>query len=230
VVCGGAEGSVDPLSVGGFSAARALCVSYNDTPEQASRPFDADRAGFVLSEGAAILVIEKLSHAKARGATPLAILSGYGTSADAYHLTAGHPEGLGAQKAMRNALKMAELEPAAIDYVNAHSTSTSVGDSAEIAAIAGVFEGRGKDLMVSATKSATGHLLGAAGALEAAFSIKALTDGMIPATLNLENPDETADQFDLVPKVAKKQAIRHVLSNAFGFGGVNASLIFSKAD
>ncbi len=230
VVCGGAEGSVDPLSVGGFSASRALCTSFNDTPEKASRPFDADRAGFVLSEGAAILVIEKLSHAKARGATPLAILSGYGTSADAYHLTAGHPEGLGAQKAMRNALKMAELEPAAIDYVNAHSTSTSVGDSAEIAAIAGTFAGRGKDLMVSATKSATGHLLGAAGALEAAFSVKALMDDMVPATLNLENPDAAADQFDLVPKVAKKKPLRHVLSNAFGFGGVNASLIFSKAE
>ncbi|WP_339758826.1 beta-ketoacyl-ACP synthase II [uncultured Hoeflea sp.] len=227
VVCGGAEGSVDPISIGGFAAARALCTAYNDEPARASRPFDQARAGFVLSEGAAVLVIERLSHATARGATPLAILSGYGTSADAYHLTAGHPDGIGAQKAMRKALKMAGLTPADIDYVNAHSTSTGVGDAAEIAAISHVFAGRGQDLSVSATKSSTGHLLGAAGAIEAMFSVLALRDGVMPATINLDLPDEAAAQFDLVPNTPRRKKLKHVLSNAFGFGGVNASLVFS---
>jgi len=227
-VVGGAEGSVDPISIGGFAAARALCTSFNDKPESASRPFDAARAGFVLSEGAAVLVIEKLSHARARGATPLAVVSGYGTSADAYHLTAGHPEGLGAQVAMRNALRMADIPPEDVDYINAHSTSTEVGDAAEIAAISGVFGARGKSLAISSTKSSTGHLLGAAGAIEAAFSVMALRDQVMPATLNLENPDPDADRFDLVPKTPKKKALRHVLSNSFGFGGVNASLVFSR--
>ncbi|WP_420410472.1 beta-ketoacyl-ACP synthase II [Hoeflea sp.] len=230
VVCGGAEGSVDPISIGGFAAARALCTAYNDDPARASRPFDQSRAGFVLSEGAAMLVIERLSHARERGATPLAILSGYGTSADAYHLTAGHPEGIGAQKAMRNAMKMAGLAPGDIDYINAHSTSTGVGDAAEIAAISHVFAGRGQDLAVSATKSATGHLLGAAGAIEAVFSTLALRDGIIPATINLETPDEEAARFDLVPNVPRKKTLKHVLSNAFGFGGVNASLVFSAVE
>lgn len=155
-------------------------------------------------------------------------MSGYGTSADAYHLTAGHPEGLGAQKAMGDALKMAGLGVADIDYVNAHSTSTQVGDLAEIKGIGNLFSGRGKDLLVSATKSATGHLLGAAGGIEAVFSVKALIEGIVPATLNLDTPDPEADRFDLVPKQARQKALRHVLSNAFGFGGVNASLIFSK--
>lgn len=230
VVCGGAEGSVDPISIGGFAAARALCTAYNDEPAKASRPFDQSRAGFVLSEGAAVLVIEKLSHATARGATPLAMLSGYGTSADAYHLTAGHPDGIGAQKAMRNALKMAGLTPADIDYINAHSTSTGVGDAAEIAAIGHVFAGRGLDLPVSATKSSTGHLLGAAGAIEAVFSIQALRGGIMPATINLDTPDEAAARFDLVPNTPRKKTLKHVLSNAFGFGGVNASLVFSAVE
>ncbi|OCW58749.1 beta-ketoacyl-ACP synthase II [Hoeflea olei] len=227
VVCGGAEGSVDPISIGGFAAARALCTSFNDDPARASRPFDQARAGFVLSEGAAMLVIERLSHARGRGATPLAILSGYGTSADAYHLTAGHPDGIGAQKAMRSALAMAGLAPGEIDYINAHSTSTGVGDAAEIAAIGHVFAGRGQDLPMSATKSSTGHLLGAAGAIEAVFSIMALREGIIPATINLDHPDEAAARFDLVPKVPRRKKLTHVLSNAFGFGGVNASLVFS---
>lgn len=230
VVCGGAEGSVDPISIGGFAAARALCTAYNDDPASASRPFDQSRAGFVLSEGAAVLVIERLSHATARGATPLAILSGYGTSADAYHLTAGHPDGVGAQKAMRNALKMAGLAPADIDYINAHSTSTGVGDAAEIAALSHVFAGRGQDLSVSATKSATGHLMGAAGAIEAVFSVLALRDGIMPATINLDTPDEAAARFDLVPNTPREKKLGHVLSNAFGFGGVNASLVFSAVE
>ena len=228
-IVGGAEGSVDPISVGGFGASRALSTAFNDDPTKASRPFDRKRDGFVLSEGAAVLVIEKLSHAKARGATPLAVLSGYGTSADAYHLTSGSPDGAGAQTAMRNALKMGGLTPADIDYVNAHSTSTEVGDAAEIAGISALFAGRGKDLAVTATKSATGHLLGAAGAMAAIIAIEAIRHGMVPATLNLDEPDEAADRFDLVPHKAKAKDLRHVLVNAFGFGGVNAALVFSKA-
>lgn len=225
-VVGGAEGSVDPISVGGFGAARALSTAFNDDPQAASRPFDRRRDGFVLAEGAAVLVIERLSHAKARGATPLAILSGYGTSADAYHLTAGEPSGAGAQTAMRNALKMAGVSPGEIDYINAHSTSTGVGDAAELAGIEAVFANRGKDLAISSTKSATGHLMGAAGAIESVFSILAIRNGILPPTRNLEDPD-VGEQFDLVPKVAKAKTVRHALSNSFGFGGVNASLVFS---
>jgi 3-oxoacyl-[acyl-carrier-protein] synthase II len=225
-IVGGAEGSVDPLSIGGFGAARALSTDYNDNPSAASRPFDAKRDGFVLAEGAAVLVIERLSHAQARGAAPLAIVAGYGTSADAYHLTAGEPNGAGAQQAMNKALKMANVSPGDIGYINAHATSTAVGDAAEIAAIGAVFPNRAKDLAVSSTKSSTGHLLGAAGAIEAVFSILAIRSGLLPPTLNLDQPD-VGEQFDLVPKVAKPKAIRHALSNSFGFGGVNASLIFS---
>lgn len=225
-VVGGAEGSIDPISVGGFGAARALSTSFNDNPPAASRPFDAKRDGFVLAEGAAVLVIERLSHARARGAVPLAIVSGYGTSADAYHLTAGEPSGAGAQAAMRNALKMAGLDPADIGYINGHSTSTAVGDAAELAGIGAVFANRGKDLAISSTKSATGHLMGAAGALEAVYSIQALRHGTLPPTLNLDEPD-VGEAFDLVPKFAKHKPIRHALSNSFGFGGVNASLVLS---
>jgi 3-oxoacyl-[acyl-carrier-protein] synthase II len=227
-VVGGAEGSVDPVSIGGFSAARALNTSFNDNPQGASRPFDRDRAGFVLAEGAAVLVIEKLSHAKKRGATPLAVLAGYGTSADAYHLTSGEPTGAGAQQAMRKAIAMAGISSDAIGYVNAHATSTEVGDAAEIAGISAVFGERGKDLAISSTKSATGHMLGAAGAIEAVISVEALRHQIVPATLNLENPDETAARFDLVPKVPHEKQLDYALSNAFGFGGVNASLVFGK--
>ena len=225
-VVGGAEGSIDPISVGGFGAARALSTAFNDNPPAASRPFDAHRDGFVLAEGAAVLVIERLSHARARGAVPMAVLSGYGTSADAYHLTAGEPDGAGAQVAMRNALRMAGLSPADIDYINGHSTSTAVGDAAELAGIGAVFAGRGKDLAISSTKSATGHLMGAAGALEAVYSIEAIRHGMLPPTLNLDQPN-VGEAFDLVPKTAKPKAIKHVLSNSFGFGGVNAALVLS---
>jgi 3-oxoacyl-[acyl-carrier-protein] synthase II len=225
-VVGGAEGSIDPISVGGFGAARALSTAFNENPQAASRPFDAKRDGFVLAEGAAVLVIERLSHAVARGATPLAILSGYGTSADAYHLTSGEPGGAGAQVAMRNALRMAGVSPGEIDYINAHSTSTEVGDAAEIAGISAVFANRGKDLAISSTKSATGHLMGAAGAIESVFGILAIRNAMAPPTLNLDEPN-VGEQFDLVPKVAKAKAIGHVLSNSFGFGGVNASLVLS---
>lgn len=228
-VVGGAEGSVDPISIGGFGASRALSASYADAPEKASRPFDKGHDGFVLSEGAAVLVIEKLSHALARGATPLAVVAGYGTSADAYHLTAGAPDGAGAQVAMRNALTMAGIDQSQVGYVNAHATSTAVGDTAEIAGIAAVFPNRGKDLAVSSTKSATGHLLGAAGAIEAIISVKALREGLLPPTINLDDPVEEADVFDLVPNAAKPKAIDYALSNSFGFGGVNAALVFGKA-
>lgn len=227
MVCGGAEGSVDPISIGGFAASRALDTSHNDTPTEASRPFDKGHSGFVLSEGAAVVVIEKLSHAVARGATPLAIAAGYGTSADAYHLTSGSPDGAGAQVAMRQAIKMAGLTPDDIGYVNAHATSTEVGDNAEINGIRNLFGDRGQSLAVSSTKSATGHMLGAAGAIEAVISILALRRQMLPPTLNLHDPEEVARQFDLVPLKAKAKALTHVLSNSFGFGGVNASLVFS---
>ena len=227
MICGGAEGSVDPVSIGGFAASRALDTSHNDTPQAASRPFDKGHSGFVLAEGAAVVVIEKLSHALARGATPLAIAAGYGTSADAYHLTSGAPDGAGAQVAMRQAIKMAGLTPDDIGYVNAHATSTEVGDNAEINGIRNLFGDRGQSLAVSSTKSATGHMLGAAGAIEAVFSILALRHQMLPPTLNLEDPEDVAKQFDLVPNTAKPKALKHVLSNSFGFGGVNASLVFS---
>ncbi len=228
-VVGGAEGSVDPISIGGFGASRALSSSYNDEPHKASRPFDKGHDGFILAEGAAVLVIEKLSHAQARGAVPLAVLAGYGTSADAYHLTAGSPDGAGAQVAMRNALRMAGIDQSQVGYVNAHATSTAVGDAAEIAGIAAVFAGRGKDLAISSTKSATGHLLGAAGALEAIISVQTLREGILPPTINLDDPIEEADAFDLVPNVAKPKVLNYALSNSFGFGGVNAALVFGKA-
>ncbi|WP_240229616.1 beta-ketoacyl-ACP synthase II [Devosia lacusdianchii] len=227
-VVGGAEGSVDPISLGGFGASRALATTFNDTPDKASRPFDKGHDGFVLSEGAAVLVIEKLSHAKARGATPLAVLAGYGTSADAYHLTAGSPDGAGAQVAMRNAIEMAGIDQSQIGYVNAHATSTAVGDAAELAGIGAVFPGRGKDLAISSTKSATGHMLGAAGAMEAVISIQALREGLLPASINIVDPMEEAAAFDLVANQPKAKAVDYVLSNSFGFGGVNAALVFGK--
>ncbi|MCZ4272731.1 beta-ketoacyl-ACP synthase II [Maritalea porphyrae] len=227
-ICGGAEACVDPVSIGGFGAARALAIDFNDTPAAASRPFDKNHAGFVLSEGAAVLVLERLSHAQKRGATPLAIISGYGTSGDAFHLTASAPDGEGGQRAMKQALRMAQLEPKDISYINAHSTSTPVGDSAEIAGISAVFESRGKDLPVTSTKSSVGHLLGAAGAIEAIYSILAMRNKIVPAGLNIEDPTPEADKYELAPNASKEWDIKHVLSNGFGFGGVNASLIFSE--
>ena len=227
MVCGGAEGSVDPISIGGFAASRALDTSHNDTPTEASRPFDKGHSGFVLAEGAAVIVIERLSHALKRGARPLAIVAGYGTSADAYHLTSGSPDGAGAQVAMNQAIRNAGLKPEDIGYVNAHATSTEVGDNAEINGIRAVFGDRGQSLAVSSTKSATGHMLGAAGAIEAVISILALRNQMLPPTLNLHDPEDVAKQFDLVPLKAKAKALKHALSNSFGFGGVNASLVFS---
>lgn len=227
-LCGGTEGCVDPVAIGGFTAAKALSFNFNDEPTKASRPFDADHDGFVLSEGAAALVIERLSHAEARGATPLAIVSGYGTTTDAHHVTAGWPDGREAARAMRLALGMAGLGPEAIGYVNAHATSTPVGDAAELAALTSVFGAAGGGVPVSSTKSATGHMLGAAGAIEAIFSILALRHQTLPAGLNIERPMAEAEGVDLVAGAARAAAVDHVLSNAFGFGGVNAALVFSR--
>jgi 3-oxoacyl-[acyl-carrier-protein] synthase II len=229
-ICGGADACVDPVAIGGFAAARALSTGFNEAPAAASRPFDKQRDGFVLSEGAATIVIERLSHARARGAAPLAILAGYGTTTDAYHVAAGRPDGAMASAAMRAALKMAETEPSDVDYVNAHSTSTPVGDAAEISALRSVFSRRGRDLVVTSTKSATGHLLGAAGALEAVFSVMSLLKDMTPPGLNLDAPDEDAAVFDLSPGGPSSRRLRAVLSNSFGFGGVNAALVFANAE
>ena len=226
-ICGGAESTIDRVSLGSFAAARALGSAFNDEPAKASRPFDAARDGFVMGEGAGILVIEALDHALARGATPIAELVGYGTSADAFHLTAGPEDGSGAARAMRIALAQAEVEPAVVGHLNAHATSTPVGDLGELAAIKSVF-GQGKGPAISSTKSATGHLLGAAGGLEAVFTVLALRDGVIPPTLNLENPDEAAAGLDLVALTARKADLDYALSNGFGFGGVNASVLFKK--
>jgi len=226
-LCGGTEACVDLVALGGFAAARALSTSFNEEPEKASRPFDRDRDGFVMGEGAGLLVIEALEHAQARGATILAELTGYGTSADAYHITSGPEDGSGARRAMEAALKQAGLQPADVAHLNAHSTSTPVGDRGELAAIKAVFGGKG-GIAISATKSATGHLLGAAGGLEAIFTILALRDQIAPPTLNLENSDEAAAGLDLVAKAALPLAMEHAISNGFGFGGVNASAVFRR--
>jgi 3-oxoacyl-[acyl-carrier-protein] synthase II len=226
---GGTEGCVDPLALAGFNALKALSTR-NDEPQLASRPFDRDRDGFVMGEGAGLMVIETLEHAEARGATPLALISGYGTSADAYHITAGPEDGSGAAAAIRRALAMAGLEPGDIGYVNAHATSTPVGDRAEIASLRNVFGDGVVRLPVSSTKSATGHLLGAAGGVESIFSALAVINDILPPTLNLDNPDETMADLDLVPRTARSQPLRHALCNGFGFGGVNASLIVSKLE
>lgn len=226
-VCGGAEAAIDRVSLGGFAAARALSSGFNDTPSRASRPFDRDRDGFVMGEGAGVLVIEALDHALARGATPLAELVGYGTSADAYHLTAGPEDGSGARRAMTQALAQAGVEPAQVQHLNAHATSTPVGDKGELAAIRSLF-GTGQGPAITSTKSATGHLLGAAGGIEAIFTLLALRDQIAPATLNLEHPDELAEGLDIVSGQSRKMDIEYALSNGFGFGGVNASVLFKR--
>ncbi|KQW70860.1 3-oxoacyl-ACP synthase [Phenylobacterium sp. Root77] len=228
-ICGGAEATIDRVSLGAFAAARALGSAFNDEPTKASRPFDSARDGFIMGEGAGILVIESLDHALARGAKPIAELVGYGTSADAYHLTAGPEDGDGAARSMRMALAQAGLEPSAIGHLNAHATSTPVGDKGELAAIKAVF-GTGHGPAISSTKSATGHLLGAAGGLEAIFTVLALRDQIVPPTLNLENPDEDAAGLDLVALKSRPASFDYALSNGFGFGGVNASVIFKRWD
>jgi 3-oxoacyl-[acyl-carrier-protein] synthase II len=226
-VCGGAEAAIDRVSLAGFAAARALSSGYNDTPERASRPFDNGRDGFVMGEGSGLLVIESLEHALARGAKPLAELVGYGTSADAYHLTAGPEDGSGARRAMSLALAQAGISPEQVQHLNAHATSTPVGDLGELAAIKSLF-GTDNKIAVTSTKSATGHLLGAAGGIEAIFTLLAIRDQVVPATLNFENPDPAAQGVDIVHGKARPMAIEYALSNGFGFGGVNASVLFKR--
>jgi len=224
MLAGGAESTINPLGVAGFAQARALNSSFNDRPEAASRPYDKDRDGFVMGEGAGVVVLEEYEHAKARGAKIYAEVVGYGLSGDAYHVTAPHPEGKGAELAMRMALRKAGLEAGDIDYVNAHGTST-MADTIELAAVKRVL---GNDLggaSMSSTKSAIGHLLGGAGAVESIFCILAIRDQIVPPTLNLDNPDEGTEGVDLVPHVARKREVKAVLNNSFGFGGTNASLV-----
>lgn len=226
-VCGGTEACIDLVSLGGFAAARALSSGFNDSPEKASRPFDSQRDGFVMGEGAGILVIEKLSHAIARGAMPIAEIVGYGTSADAYHITSGPEDGDGAKRAMEAAIRMADIRPAEIQHLNAHATSTPVGDACEIQAIQTVF-GEQSPVAITSTKSATGHLLGAAGGIEAIFTALALRDQIAPHTQNLEKPDALAERFNFIKDKPLKMRIEHAISNGFGFGGVNASILLKR--
>ena len=230
IVTGGAEAAVYPAGVGGFNSMKALSTR-NDDPQGASRPFSGSRDGFVIGEGAAALVLEELEHAKARGAHIYAEIAGAGMSADAYHITATHPEGLGAKLVMENALKDAGMKPEDIDYINMHGTSTPVGDRSEVKAIKEVFGDHAYKLNLSSTKSMTGHLLGAAGAIEALFSIKAINDGIIPPTINHEEGDNDPEiDYDLnfTFNKAQKREVKNVLSNTFGFGGHNAAVIFKK--
>ncbi|WP_413578785.1 beta-ketoacyl-ACP synthase II [Bdellovibrio sp. HCB290] len=226
MLAGGAEATICRLAVGGFAAMRALSTR-NDAPEKASRPWDKDRDGFVLGEGAAMLVIESLEHAEKRGAKILCEITGYGVSSDAYHMTSPAPEGAGGYAAMAMALKDSGLKATDIQYINAHGTSTPVGDGLETAAIKHLLGDHAKNAMVSSTKSMTGHALGAAGAIESAFCVMAIRDQIAPPTLNLENPSEDCD-LDYVPHKAREAKIDNVLNNSFGFGGTNACMIFSK--
>ena len=228
MVAGGTEAAITPLSVAGFASMKAMS-RRNDDPEHASRPFEANREGFVIGEGAGALILEELDHALARGATIHGELCGYGSSADAYHITSPAPEHQGAQLAMRQALADSGLTPSDIDYVNAHGTSTPLNDERETQAIRAVFGDAANDLMVSSTKSMTGHLLGASGALEAAFSIMACRDGKVPPTINYQEPDPVCD-LDYVPNEARTATVNAALSNSFGFGGHNVCLAFRRWD
>ncbi|MDE1901830.1 MAG: beta-ketoacyl-ACP synthase II [Alphaproteobacteria bacterium] len=226
MVAGGAEAAICRVGIAGFCALRAMSTAYNDTPEKASRPYDKGRDGFVMGEGAGVVILEEYEHAKKRGAKIYAELAGYGLSGDAYHMTAPAEDGNGGYRAMQMALKRSGLSVDAIDYVNAHGTSTPLGDEIEVRAVRRLLGAHAEKTMMSSTKSATGHLLGAAGAIEAIYSIKAVTDGIIPPTLNLEDPSEGLDGMDLVPIKAREKKISVALSNSFGFGGTNACLIF----
>lgn len=227
MITGGAEASITEVAFAGFCSARAMS-KRNDAPEKASRPFDKDRDGFVLSEGAGVFILEEEEHAKARGAKIYGRILGVGMTADAYHFTAPPEDGDGAMRAMKLAVLNAGLKPNDIDYINAHGTSTGLGDIAETVAIKRLFGEHAKNMMVSSTKSMHGHLLGAAGAMEAAMTILALKEGIIPATINLDHPDPQCD-LDYVPNVARKKEIHYALSNGFGFGGTNATICFGKA-
>ena len=225
MVAGGAEGAVGKIGVAGFCAMKALSTR-NDEPTKASRPWDKERDGFVMAEGACILVFEEYEHAVARGAKIYAEVAGYGLSGDAYHITAPAPGGEGGLRAMQAALKDAGMQPGEVDYINAHGTSTGLGDLGELSAVQTLFAGT--NVSMSSTKSMTGHLLGAAGGVEAIFCVMAIRDGIVPPTINLENPEEAVGDFDLVPNVAKQRPVNVALSNSFGFGGTNASLIIKR--
>ena len=227
MIAGGAEAAICRLGIAGFSQARALSTGFNDNPTEASRPWDEDRDGFVIGEGAGVVVLETLEHAKNRGANIYAEIKGYGMSGDAYHITAPAEDGDGGFRAMQGALKSARLNPEDVDYINAHGTSTPLGDEIEHNAVKRLFKGKERDLAMSSTKSSTGHLLGAAGAVEAIFSILAIKHQVAPPTINLIKPSEGCD-LNLVPLEAQPKTIKSVLSNSFGFGGTNASLILSK--
>ncbi len=230
MLAGGAEGTICPLGIAGFAQARALSTAFNDQPEKASRPYDKDRDGFVMGEGAGVVVLEEYEHAKARGAKIYAEVIGYGLSGDAYHVTAPHPEGSGAFRAMEMALRKAGLAPSDIDYINAHGTSTPMGDELELGAVRRLFGDAIQTVSMSSTKSAIGHLLGGAGAVEAIFCILAIRDQIVPPTLNLDNPSDSCEGVDLVPHTAKRRKVRAVLNNSFGFGGTNASLVLRALD
>jgi 3-oxoacyl-[acyl-carrier-protein] synthase II len=230
MVAGGAEAAVCRIGMAGFAAARALSSGYNDDPLRGSRPWDKGRDGFVMGEGAGIVVLEELEHARARGATIYAEIKGYGMSGDAHHITAPAEDGDGGFRAMQAALKRAGLAPSEIDYLNAHGTSTPLGDLIEAGAVRRLLGDSVSNVSMSSTKSATGHLLGAAGAIEAIYSIKTVQTGDLPPTLNLENPEEAVSDFDLVPLKTRKREVRNAMSNSFGFGGTNASLIVGRVD
>jgi 3-oxoacyl-[acyl-carrier-protein] synthase II len=225
MLAGGAEGAICPLGIAGFAQARALSTNFNDTPERASRPYDIDRDGFVMGEGAGVVVLEEYERAKARGAKIYAEVIGYGLSGDAYHVTAPHPEGSGAYRAMEMAMRKSGLSLSDIDYVNAHGTSTPLGDELELGAVRRLFGDAISTMSMSSTKSAIGHLLGGAGAVESIFCVLAIRDQIVPPTLNLDNPSENCAGVDLVPHKAKERKVKAVLNNSFGFGGTNASLV-----
>jgi len=225
MLAGGSEAAICPIGIAGFAQARALSTNFNDQPERASRPYDVDRDGFVMGEGSGVVVLEEYERAKARGATIYAEVVGYGLSGDAYHVTAPHPEGAGGYRAMEMALKRAQMDPIDIDYINAHGTSTPLGDELELGAVRRLFGNAIGNVSMSSTKSAIGHLLGGAGAVEAIFCILALRDQIVPPTLNLDNPSEGTAGVDLVPHHAKERPVRAILNNSFGFGGTNASLV-----
>ncbi len=228
MIAGGAEGAVCRLGVAGFAAARALSTGYNDRPQEGSRPWDRDRDGFVIGEGAGIVVLEEYEHAKARGAKIYGEVIGYGLSGDAHHITSPAEDGDGGFRAMKAALKRAQINPEDVDYINAHGTSTPMGDGIEFGAVKRLFSNSLDKVHMSSTKSAIGHLLGAAGAVEAIYSLKAIETGIMPPTLNLDNPSENCTGIDLVAKTAKEKKIDTILSNSFGFGGTNASLVMRR--
>jgi 3-oxoacyl-[acyl-carrier-protein] synthase II len=225
MLAGGAESAICPLGIAGFAQARALSTGFNDEPHRASRPYDKDRDGFVMGEGAGVVVLEEYERAKKRGATIYGEVVGYGLSGDAYHVTAPHPEGSGGYRSMAMALKRAGLNPSDIDYINAHGTSTPLGDEIELGAVRRLFGNAIANVSMSSTKSAIGHLLGGAGAVETIFCLLAMRDQVAPPTINLENPSDGCTGVDLVPLVARERPIKAALNNSFGFGGTNASLI-----